>query len=479
MATPGVDTQADIITKHKIVLYSKLKTSYHAQDKVQQLLEEILLEDHYMVECVIEKYNEKPVYSDAMRFAATTAIVVLDARQTRVLITPVDGRRDKTVDLWDELDSLNCNLTEPKGSILLVIYGDKFSTTLEKTKLMADKWLNVWLHSDPIANNFAQRGRCLTLWDKFNKQQRGRLMQFLREQPVLPNARQNVNTLVFGDPRSNSVLNPHLKEHPLLNYVSEKSLTPARLHEVRHGIPSYKQGRADDPEYCFTSLHCDLDPINVCREGFDFRKDFPLTARNFKEWGIANMDVGCFPHLQMLVGQSPLHIPDIDNVVLVCHCERCFFGICKNTDLITRELKKALGEVQILLKGEVIPVPPKDTPMSQEIVDKVRLLVRNLASKDHGVLFEHRETKIEREKPECVLKLLVWYACQTSIGRESGLQVAYASYLRSFSPWEWLSSVWNYLTDKASSYWRRRSDGSKQDELRRPLLEGESSIIDI
>ncbi|XP_077990195.1 uncharacterized protein LOC144444589 [Glandiceps talaboti] len=472
--------------KHKIVLFSKLQSYNVAEEKVQHLLEEAVLDDNYMRECVIEKYSEKPVYSDTLLFTTVTAVVVIDARQSRTLVTP--QRRDKNVDHWDELDMLNCSITKPNGSLFIVIYGDEQSKTLDRNKTFADYWSREWRFEDENASQLAQTGRVFTIWEKFNKLQKDTILHFLRVQPLLPNLDGHVSTLVFGDTSSLSVLNPYLKSHPLL--MNQKSRKHGRLIEALYDYPHFKKNL----DVTFTKLsssssssttkcsirvwYSDIGSIQVCGEECenDYKSNFHISANNLRLHEIEDkLEICCLSFRNFFSRK----LPEFNNIILVCHCEKCYVEVNKNLEWTTDHLKTELETVGVVVTGDIVPIVQEEHWRCIEVIDKARETITSLAKREDGALSGYKEDKLEREKPESVLKLLAWYACQTSsrLQVRSFLPFSQSLAFKLFIP-KYLESAWDSTKELWYRYvWRevrRRSRGP----LHQPLLD-DSSIIEI
>ncbi|XP_077990647.1 uncharacterized protein LOC144444971 [Glandiceps talaboti] len=213
MADAGEKTQV----KHKILVFSKLDSFTTAKDKVQKQIEGIVAERvgyfQHGVEVVNCNQNES-LYVANLRTA--TAVVVIDARQTRTLVTPY--RRDPNVDHWSELDMLYRNKTKPKGSILLVIYGDEMSKNLDSRQLLADQWKSVWKYNDERASCLADKNRCFSIWDKFNDFQKSTIQEYLEALVAVPMYDSSDAVLVCGENEEQSI-EKYLKTHPFISNV--------------------------------------------------------------------------------------------------------------------------------------------------------------------------------------------------------------------------------------------------------------------
>ncbi|XP_077990645.1 uncharacterized protein LOC144444970 [Glandiceps talaboti] len=203
--------------KHKILVFSKLDSFTAARGEVQKQIEGIVAErDGYFqhgVEVVNCNQNES-LYVANLR--TVTAVVVIDARQTRTLVTPY--RRHPNVDHWSELDMLYRNKTKPKGSILLVIYGDEMSKNLDSRQLLADQWKSVWKYNDERASCLADKNRCFSIWDKFNDFQKSTIQEYLESLVAVPMYDSSDTVLVCGENEEQSI-EKYLKTHPFISNV--------------------------------------------------------------------------------------------------------------------------------------------------------------------------------------------------------------------------------------------------------------------
>ncbi|XP_070533630.1 uncharacterized protein [Ptychodera flava] len=150
---------AAMSSKHLVSIFTKLESFRGAGEKVRGLLTSVLNEGGSHGDFLVEHYAATKEYKDD--FASRTAVIVIDARQTRTLITP--ERRDKNVDHWDELRTLTDSFTFPKGAVLIVVYGDERSRQLKDDAFIAKPWLATWKYNDAIAYDLAVRKRCFTI----------------------------------------------------------------------------------------------------------------------------------------------------------------------------------------------------------------------------------------------------------------------------------------------------------------------------
>ncbi|XP_077990122.1 uncharacterized protein LOC144444546 isoform X1 [Glandiceps talaboti] len=167
----------NMAVQHRLLVFTKLESFHTAGEEVTKLLKDILdTETGEGSDVVVERYDHKKGNDTGRGFSSTSVVVVIDARQTRTLITP--ERRDPNVDHWNELAMLTSDVTKPKGSILLVIYGD--DGHLDDQSLISPQWLRIWKFNDTTAFTLAQNGRCLSISRNFNRRQSEHIKQYFR-----------------------------------------------------------------------------------------------------------------------------------------------------------------------------------------------------------------------------------------------------------------------------------------------------------
>ncbi|XP_070541678.1 uncharacterized protein [Ptychodera flava] len=172
----------------QVAIYTKLESYKTAGDKVRDLLRTVL--ENSGVEVV--PYKD---WGKGSENVPVTVMVVIDARQARTLITPERGHRN--VDHVEELAKLERE-TSPKGSILIVIYGDEYSKELSDGEYLAKQWLQSWKFNDNTAHDLALKGRCFSIYDNFNEKQEEMLRQYFQWVPMTPDVRVNASTIVIG-----------------------------------------------------------------------------------------------------------------------------------------------------------------------------------------------------------------------------------------------------------------------------------------
>ncbi|XP_077990223.1 uncharacterized protein LOC144444612 [Glandiceps talaboti] len=99
--------------KHLMYIYSKIESFNSAAATVRRSITDMINGDGDLKDNVevldYDGVNQRPLDSAY----TVTAVVVIDSRQTRTLITP--ERRDPNVDHWDDLNMLYREKTKPKG----------------------------------------------------------------------------------------------------------------------------------------------------------------------------------------------------------------------------------------------------------------------------------------------------------------------------------------------------------------------------
>ncbi|XP_077990756.1 uncharacterized protein LOC144445078 [Glandiceps talaboti] len=183
-----------------VLVFSKLASFHGAADNVRKELGK-MLNDSETDTFKVEPFQQSNTSDDLYKlYKSVTAVVVIDARQTRTLITP--ERRDKNVDHWDELHMLCSKYTKPQGSVLVVIYGDEWSKALDERKLVAKNWITIWKFNDTtVCHDLADKERCFSIWDTFNEKQRRTIREYLKtDRDNIPYGlvTETLNKLVIG-----------------------------------------------------------------------------------------------------------------------------------------------------------------------------------------------------------------------------------------------------------------------------------------
>ncbi|XP_070533571.1 uncharacterized protein [Ptychodera flava] len=302
MADSGATVNSSETAKSKdaVILFSKLLSFQKAKCEVNSQLNEIIGKDQ-----IVEIMEDNKKTYQTCDYRTVTAVVVIDARQTRTLITP--SRRDANVDHWDELERLE-SVTKPKGSILLVIYGDEASKRMEN-KLVADKWLTVWKFNDEHATMFVKKNRCFTLWDKFNPEQEKQIKQYIYTLPFII-YKNHFNILVVGDKEEpGKYHDQYLKLHPFydLSEPKESNGKSGKIDVYEYQSLNITKTSKQPPRESFKVHYANDDTINICEKNQD---------------EVTN-ELG---RLKDLITKTTFQ-----NNIVFCHCMRCVEKLLKKS----------------------------------------------------------------------------------------------------------------------------------------------------
>ncbi|XP_070533667.1 uncharacterized protein [Ptychodera flava] len=290
--------------KQVLCVYTKLQSYKTAQEKVKKLLGEVV--DQHDVDIVI--HDDKKQYGDAL---AVTAIVVIDVRQTRTLITP--SRRDRNVDHWDELKNLTTGITDPPGSVLIFLCGDDQPKHMDKSLLVGGKWMTSWKFNDERAYAIAQRKRVFSLMDSLTEKQKKTLNEYLDIVPLFPRKSASTNILLLGTEEVRKEYCQYLDEHPFIHQTAFNRKTP-EVAEYRYFNYNHEETLATGPSI---SVHFGDTgmPIKLCDPDVQVHVS-PLTAsirrtverlwdRLYIYWKMAPYRLLC----SVLYGLSKLKMP--------------------------------------------------------------------------------------------------------------------------------------------------------------------------
>ncbi|XP_070543412.1 uncharacterized protein [Ptychodera flava] len=307
----------------QVAIYTKLEIFKTAGDKVRDLLRTVL--EHSGVQVVLYKDWEK-----ASENVPVTVMVVIDARQTRTLITP--DRGDRNVDHVDELRKLESE-TSPKGSILIVIYGDEHSFNLREEEHVAKHWLQSWKFNDTKAYDLAMKGRCFSIDDNFNEKQKEMLRQYFECHwvPITPDVRVNTSIIVMGEKCKEQVSylysnNPFHRELP----------TDGSEDETQYGYFSFAPS-GKEPAIGI-DFNTSLYEVKVC-ESDDFREALVSQLKNLNT-----------------ITPSKSKRPPYDNALLSCHCPECYKILMQHRD----EVRAVMNRETFDVMNDVIPVVIED-----------------------------------------------------------------------------------------------------------------------
>ncbi|XP_070533646.1 uncharacterized protein [Ptychodera flava] len=323
--------------KHKVLVYHKLESFRHAVVRVKSLLEDLKLKG-------VDISDYSTSYEDWATVEPITVVVVIDARQTRTLVTP--QRRDATVDHWAELREISSNVTD---SILLVVYGDENSKSskLEDNKTIARNWLTSWKFSDDIAYKLAEKNRCFTVWDSFNSEQKSQISNFIQISPSIPKLAYESNVLQLGN--DGGELDKCVREHPFVcavNEVGEDGNTAKRTYaKINFQHPRPTTCKPTSQIYVNKAFPL----INVCQTMNPTHSlRIQLSAANLKMHGVGKKDSPCYPRSRQ---EGSL----FDRAILTCHCEECYSIVNEHKKFIKNILQNELDAVGVTLVGDVFP----------------------------------------------------------------------------------------------------------------------------
>ncbi|XP_070533655.1 uncharacterized protein [Ptychodera flava] len=326
-------------TKRKVLIFSKLESFRRAAQDVRHLIENIFENDQSFEITSDVKRNRTAEDDDSN---TVTAVVVIDARQTRTLITP--ERRDRNVDHWDELHMLSTTVTNPRDSILLVIYGDERSRELNNSDLVAPTWLTTWRYNDEIAFSLTCNQRCFSIWDNFNESQvmairtfiegeRRCTVEYFREITDFDAAKcgkvslssQDINVLVIGE---GPLTDKHYTQLP--DGVDTSVIKITKYTDFNYNIARNGKQRALIIHQIegVTSTHlADSSCLLEILSNWTERKSLPRRTNSV----------------------------EINLVVISAHCRECVDKISEMQSLIKEKLKIMQEKCRYVIKGEILP----------------------------------------------------------------------------------------------------------------------------
>ncbi|XP_077989750.1 uncharacterized protein LOC144444207 [Glandiceps talaboti] len=424
--------------KQALRVFTKLESFKKAGDEVLKLLKDIV--DEQKVEVSVRHADTESMVQSQERFVTETEVVVIDARQTRSLVTP--ERRDRNVDHWNELQWLY-DKAKPQGSILVLIYGDKDSKKLEAGQLLSKTWKTTWKFNDVIAFEQAQKGLCLSIWDKFSKAQIDFIKSYLREILFIAPITRPVNTLAVGDRDGYSKVIQSLNTHPLLLKGGTKSCGDFTMSLFN---PSdFKTHGVNTPK---VTVYCDSKSpaIKVC--GTDITNYYIqkyVTENISKNLIESDLDSGischvCIPSNSHQCVPCTLPIPlqqcncktiEFDQLILMCHCSECFNKIYSERQWLTTYIKELMANANITIYGNMVPLVRefRDQLLRENVIKDLQ----GIGYQD-GFPSEERLEKLSKLSDAKALDIYIWYAaCQTPIGSVVDF---------SYSPCNWVPTTW-------------------------------------
>ncbi|XP_070533666.1 uncharacterized protein [Ptychodera flava] len=434
--------------KHKkqiLCVSTKLQSYKTAQEEVKTLLGEVV--DSNDVDIVI--HDDKKQYGDAL---AVTAIVVIDVRQTRTLITP--SRRDQNVDHWDELRDLTTGITDPPGSVLIFLYGDEKSKQLEDERSkgkdeqlneslpVCENWMTTWKYNDECAYAIAQRKRVFSLMDALNEKQKKSLKEYLDIVPLFPRRRASTNVLLLGTQEVRKEYCQYLDEHPFIHQTAFNRETSKA--EYRYFNYNHEKTLASGPSI---SVHFGDTgmPIKLCDS--DVQVHVALSEQvsegHLNGRGIGYKSKGertcCSPVCCMGCPSSRCHasIIDIDRVLVSCHCEMCFQKAMDQQEEISTFIKTELRKVGFDAHGDVLPFLANNQATDKTFgTEKYRSAIMDMKKKVPEEHLHEKQHRLNKMSPEIVKKMFVYQSAQTPAVRlHSRIEISTACNRQSPPTW--------------------------------------------
>ncbi|XP_070552373.1 uncharacterized protein [Ptychodera flava] len=391
---------------HKISVFVKLSTFQTSADKVKLLLEDIARKYSETVNVRVENYAG--ITASDSTAVTHTVVIVIDTWQSRVCITP--SRQDSMSDLRDEIGLLTDQVTRPRGSILIVLYGDDKSRGMDEDKLVADPWLRVWKHADEQAYAMATDARIFSIVDKFNMKQETAIVDYFKKLIVFPATimpvRRASNVLVIGPENAKGISETRLfNTNPLMmtktlrqsgklniegslhlpHADQEVGFANATLKTYSIYLPTSMMGRG--------SVH--KDSQTCC----DYRS---LSKGNFLKNGFSNLlDLSC---LSLPLMSWMKRFPTFQRIILFFNCEKCFVETLDDIDDLGRRLHRILRKLNIKCNGDILPLmvgkpPSKDcterTP-SSSLTHAMYECLKDLIDRETGLSEEELQRKRER-----------------------------------------------------------------------------------
>ncbi|XP_070533631.1 uncharacterized protein [Ptychodera flava] len=400
-------------SKHLVAVATKLESFRKAGESIKELLSSVLGDEEDRRDFLVEDYAATKKYKDDL--ASRTAVIVIDARQTRTLITP--ERRDKNVDHWDELSTLTDSFTLPKGAILVVVYGDEKSRQLEDGALISKQWLDTWKYNDGITYDLAVRKRCFTVWDRFNKAQTDRLREYFNiaiplykfyetrlnqcfvHKTFLQLVFQKIINLVFRVPLKQTALLitkdevpqnfiHYLHLNPFVTSIEDKTGNISKYTVITYKVVNFVGlSKREAIKVYQVRLSTELiqhngeTQLNTVNELHNLTND--LATHRFTEAmpRIMRSIAGFIPtpilrFIWRFMGRLGIGPLTYDALVQVTHCENCFVHMVDANEDYT----KVNGKIGVSFNGTVIPVVQDTQSSSDKVVAKVNEISPTMAT---------------------------------------------------------------------------------------------------
>ncbi|XP_077990276.1 uncharacterized protein LOC144444652 [Glandiceps talaboti] len=445
--------------KQAIKVYAKLQSFGKAQEEIMSKLCKMFNERIDNKTMTIDKclYGDDPEIVDEFDTSTVTAVVAIDARQTRVLVTPT--RADPAVDHWDELKHLAEKVTKPKGSIIIIIYGDEKSKNLPKDEIIAGEWKLCFQFNDESAPHPILNDRCFSLWEDFSERQKLAMSRYFYELALFPSTIDKpCNVLVIGDEPQLKIFEKILKSHAFLHMRDRPNTFGHNwdIKELYH--PHFNTG-----EHVSVTLYCaktdDGLPIQICNKekivAYQCRCSSESTSVSQKQLSLCTQ---CFfedarqcdknttekpppenfYYLRMIYNKTtetasnillyPFRyvVPTIDRVIVLCHdCVKCFTEISDERHLVGSNLQRCLEKGGISIDCDVYPLILNVSTLSN-VHDEVskRMLktilsfmkeedFKRLSAFEESPTFEERSTILTEQAHDIdwMTKLYTMYLC--------------------------------------------------------------------
>ncbi|XP_070533652.1 uncharacterized protein [Ptychodera flava] len=336
--------RSDMENKKRIVVFTKLESFRNAAEKVKQKLQDVFHGD-------VQILSHTDSNRNTCNLESVTAVVVIDARQTRTLITP--ERRDRNVDHWDELHMLSTTVTDPRDSILIVIYGDEASRYLTEDEYVADRWKTTWKYNDDIAYHLTSNQRCFTIWDNFNKLQAEQIRSFTLqaerhtykffqdacdvEGEDKSYSDRHFNAIVIGRELFDSDSDPH--------FIKSDSVKLVHMDIMTYCTFQYKHDKSRKPS--ITIYQTDGVAEHEFSDSDKFMQTFTSVIENMKD-SIS----------------SAKRAPRIDCTIILVHSQSCREIVSTQKSRICNHLNKALGKKSKLSTENVFVLLPEEASLS-------------------------------------------------------------------------------------------------------------------
>ncbi|XP_070571198.1 uncharacterized protein [Ptychodera flava] len=416
--------------KHRLFVFAKLKSFQKAaEEDVKGLLNAVVARNENLRgKVTVGSFRRSGTlggsqsgHSACDGFTTSTAVVVIDARQSRVCLAP--HKRDRNIDHRQELAMLSRTATKPKGSILVVIYGDSKSKDLGD-EFIADKWPKQWKHRDRFAWKLAQDRRIFSVSDEFNSTQVDCIVDYLIKLPLIPSTplemrTRDSNILVIGQ-RGDTLADGDLHSNPFLtNHVVQRD---------RHFTVELSRPLASDDDSrrqisnALTYFVNGFPTLKLCENHSHSAMTDNLKAKYLRSYGINNVfNLYCVKIARMLWFNR---FPKFDRVILLCHCERCFAEILNEEDQIMRYLGRQLDKLGIALRSNarVLPIiSSKPARYSSPTLERARNTIEDLMDQDVSLSEDEISRHKGRLRPykgdDFIMRLYSMYAFQPSSAR--------------------------------------------------------------